>query len=83
MDETAQARRKRKPRELENVPVLLRPVDHAAHQLQCGRSSIYELCDAGKLEMVKLGRATRITERSIVKLVDELAAEARKAAEVA
>ena len=59
------------------IPILLRKVEEGERMLNCGRSTIYELIDAGKLEMVKLGRATRLTDRSIRRLVDELAAESR------
>jgi excisionase family DNA binding protein len=64
-----------KPRDATQFPVLLRKIDEAAQMLNCGRSSIYELIDAGRLELVKLGRSTRITDRSVRRLVDELVEE--------
>ncbi len=37
----------------------------AARMLDCGPTSIYELCKAGKLETIRLGADTRVTVASI------------------
>ena len=47
-------------------------VQQAAKILHTSRKTIYELHAAGQLEMLKLGRATRIPEASLRKLVAEL-----------
>jgi excisionase family DNA binding protein len=49
---------------------LVVPVDEAAEMLSLGRVTIYKLVRAGKLEVRHFGRATRITLRSIEKLVN-------------
>lgn len=45
-------------------------VDRAAALLSLGRVSIYKLLRTGKLEARHFGRATRITRKSIEKLVN-------------
>ena len=40
-------------------------------RLSCTRGLIYNLIADGKLEVVRFGRAVRITERSVLKLVNE------------
>ena len=41
-------------------------------RLQCSRWKVYELARVGKLELRKLGGSTRITERSLNQLIDEM-----------
>ena len=52
-------------------PVVLRKMPWAQERLSCSRVLIYNLIAEGKIEMVRLGRAVRVTERSVLKLVDE------------
>ena len=40
--------------------------------LQCGRTSVYGLGRAGHLEFVKIGRSTRVTDRSLQALLKHL-----------
>jgi excisionase family DNA binding protein len=49
---------------------LLVTVDQAAEMLSLGRVTVYRLIREGKLEVRHFGRATRITRKSIEKLVD-------------
>jgi excisionase family DNA binding protein len=51
---------------------LLIRVRDAAEQLSVGRTTIYELIRAGKLDVAKIGRATRITQASIERYLLEL-----------
>jgi len=46
----------------------------AMEQLSCGRNKLYDLHQRGYLELVKLDRRTRITERSVKKFLRELVA---------
>jgi len=46
-------------------------VDQAAAMLSLGRVSIYKLMRMGKLEARHFGRTTRITRKSIEKLVSD------------
>ncbi len=48
-------------------------VNGAASALSLGRTSIYALIKAGRLEAVKLGRRTLITTASIRALIDPAA----------
>ena len=57
--------------------VLLRKIEEVQNILRCSRSKVYELGAAGRLELVKLDRATRITDSSIRRLVNELVEESR------
>lgn len=41
-------------------------------QLSCSRAMIYKLAKEKKLELVKFGKRTRVTERSLNTLVDEM-----------
>lgn len=40
--------------------------------LGCGKKKIYQLHRDGKIDMVKLGHSTRVTEASLRRLVNEL-----------
>jgi len=52
-------------------PMLL-TITKAAERLGCSRSYIYRLHVRGDLELVKLGNATRVTERSLRNLLNRL-----------
>jgi excisionase family DNA binding protein len=52
----------------------LRSIEEAQEFLGCGRSRIYELIKSGKLDTVKFGRFTRVTQRSLDRFVAELTA---------
>jgi excisionase family DNA binding protein len=51
---------------------VLHTIASAQAMLHCSRWKIYDLHRAGRLEMVKLGRHSRITDKSLRKLVKEL-----------
>lgn len=51
-------------------------VPRAAELLGIGRTKLYELIAAGEVDVVKLGRATLITMRSIEALIDRHKASA-------
>ena len=44
----------------------------AADRLGCSRATIYRLYKSGELELVKLGRRTKVTEKSLRKLLNQL-----------
>lgn len=44
----------------------------AQEQLQCGRTKIYALGRAGKLDLVKFDTRTMVTEKSLQKLLNEI-----------
>jgi excisionase family DNA binding protein len=46
----------------------LRTISHVMWRLSCSRSTVYVLARDGKLDMVKLGGSTRVTERSLKEL---------------
>jgi hypothetical protein len=46
----------------------------AMEQLSCGRTKLYDLHQRGYLELVKLDRRTRVTERSIKQFLRSLVA---------
>jgi excisionase family DNA binding protein len=62
--------------------VLLWKIDEAARILNVSRSTIYELASTGQLQLVKILRATRVTDdsirRFIAKLVEESAGGPRR-----
>jgi excisionase family DNA binding protein len=51
---------------------LLVTIDEAARRLGLGRSSVYELLKSHQLEVVRIGRATRIPTDSVAALVQRL-----------
>lgn len=51
---------------------LLLTIDEAGRRLGIGRSSIYELLKTDQLEVVRIGRATRIPTDSVAALVQRL-----------
>ena len=57
-------------------PVLLK-VTEAAAALSVGRSSVYELIQAGALPVVHIGRSVRIPMRAVRLYAERLEAEAR------
>ena len=46
-------------------------VKTAQEHLNCSRSFVYQLMDKGILESVKIGKARRILEQSLIKLMEE------------
>jgi excisionase family DNA binding protein len=44
----------------------------AMEYLNCGKKKIYQLHRDGKIDMVKLGHSTRVTEASLRQLINEL-----------
>jgi excisionase family DNA binding protein len=44
----------------------------AMEYLNCGKKKIYQLHRDGKIDMVKLGHSTRVTEASLRRLISEL-----------
>ena len=52
------------------TPELLLKITDAADMLSIGRSTVYELIAAGRLETVHIGRAVRVTTASIEAFVD-------------
>ena len=50
----------------------LRSIAFAMDKLSCGRVKIYQLVKSGRLEMVKLDGRSRITDRSLRRLIAEL-----------
>lgn len=50
----------------------LRTVHEAADMLKCSVSKIYRLKAEGRLEFVKLDNMSRVTERSIQRLLSEM-----------
>lgn len=58
------------------TPALVHEILEAAHILRCGRSTIYELMNAGELQSIKIGRRRLVTHSSIVDYVDRLAGAA-------
>ncbi len=51
---------------------LLLTIDEAGRRLGIGRSLIYELLKTDQLEVVRIGRATRIPTDSVTALVQRL-----------
>jgi excisionase family DNA binding protein len=52
---------------LQQLPLLLR-IEQAAHELQLSRRRIYQLVSDGDLELVKIGKSSRITRASLLRL---------------
>ena len=44
-------------------------VNDAARMIGVGRTKLYELIESGEIEVVKLGKSTRITTASLHKMV--------------
>lgn len=49
---------------------LLMDILEAAAVLRCGRSTVYQLLDAGEIQGVKIGRRRLVTYASIVAFVE-------------
>ena len=47
-------------------------ISQAREELNCGKTKLYQLHQRGLLEFVKFDKQTRVTERSIKKLVHDL-----------
>ena len=58
-------------RKISDASPLLISIDQAADRLSVGRSKVYELGAEGKLQFVKIGRATRVVVASIEALIGE------------
>lgn len=54
-----------------NLPLLLK-VNEAASQVGIGRTKIYELIDAGELQLVHIGRSARVPQASVDRYVARL-----------
>jgi excisionase family DNA binding protein len=52
-------------------PICVR-VNDAARMIGVGRTKLYELIAAGEVEMIKLGKSTRITTTSLHELIERL-----------
>jgi excisionase family DNA binding protein len=61
-----------------DAPILLRKVGEVQRMLSCCRSKVYELGAEGKIEFVKDGRSSRITDVSVRKHVANLIDVARQ-----
>ena len=57
---------------------LLITIDQAAGRLSVGRTKIYELAAEGKLQLVKIDRATRVVVASIETFVHEAASDQQR-----
>ena len=53
----------------DNEPRLLETVADTAHMLNVSLRTVYNLAESGDLDLVKLGKATRITTASIRRLI--------------
>ncbi len=51
---------------------LLLTIPQAAHRLGVGRTTVYELTNAGKLEVVHIGRCARIPAASLDAFVERI-----------
>ncbi|NNN20952.1 MAG: helix-turn-helix domain-containing protein [Acidimicrobiales bacterium] len=56
-------------------PLQLLTVDEAIDQLKIGRTMLYKLINTGKLQKIKLGTKTFVTNKSIEKFICELVEE--------
>ena len=54
------------------VAKLLNTVEEAAEELRVGRSMIYQLIRQSELQIVKIGRCTRIPRESTTQYVERL-----------
>jgi hypothetical protein len=63
--------RKRKPNTLALDQRFAVTIDHTALALDCSRTKVYDLKKAGLIEFVDVGGMTRVTTRSIRRLVGE------------
>jgi excisionase family DNA binding protein len=52
--------------------VLLLSIEEVSRALSLGRSTVYELISAGKLEVVHIGRAARVTVSSLEAFIRSL-----------
>ncbi len=58
------------PRELGEYPVFY-TVQQVAQTLNISRNSVIRLGKEGVLEIMRLGKSVRVTERSLTRLIDE------------
>jgi hypothetical protein len=70
--------RKRKDNQLRLEQAAARTIEHTKEELDCSRSSVYELVRTGRLELIYLDpenlKLPRITTRSIRRLMGEQSA---------
>lgn len=52
--------------------IVLRSIPYAMGRLGCSRTKIYELVKDGRLELRKFDRSSRITDRSLRKLLADI-----------
>jgi excisionase family DNA binding protein len=65
-------------RKISDASPLLISIDQAAGRLSVGRTKIYELAAEGKLQLVKIGRATRVVVASIETFVREAVSDQQR-----
>jgi excisionase family DNA binding protein len=65
-------------RKISDASPLLITIDQAAGRLSVGRTKIYELAAEGKLQLVKIGRATRVVVASIETFVHEAVSDQQR-----
>ena len=53
-------------------------ISQAMARLQCGKKKLYQLNREGRIDMVKLGHSTRVTEASLRRLIDALPRQREK-----
>jgi excisionase family DNA binding protein len=65
-------------RKISDESPLLVSIDQAAGRLSVGRTKIYELARKGKLQLVKIDRATRVVVASIETLIQEAVSDQQR-----
>ncbi len=60
-----------------NSNPLLHSINDTKSLLNCGRNTVYKLVNSRELTMIKMGRRSLITDKSIRALVDRKEAEAQ------
>jgi excisionase family DNA binding protein len=65
-------------RKISDASPLLISIDQAASRLSVGRTKIYELAAEGKLQLVKIDRATRVVVTSIETFVHEAVSDQQR-----
>jgi excisionase family DNA binding protein len=63
-----------------NDEVVLRTVDETMRLLRVSRSTVYGFLRNGRLQLVKLNKSTRITDRSIQQLIAQSIEQSRTSA---
>jgi excisionase family DNA binding protein len=65
-------------RKISDASPLLITIDQAAGRLSVGRTKIYELAGEGRLQLVKIDRATRVVVASIETLIHEAVSDQQR-----